>query len=193
MEADITVRRALIASSLCICLLSACRQNAVVQSVTRADDSTLHLYNGVLFQNEKPYTGKVYSLKENNRDTSSIMYFADGKEDGEWKRWYDNGQLMENRFYRKGTKIGKLAQWWPDGKPKILYFFESGEYEGECKEWYADGKQAKIMHYIDGHESGSQKWWWEDGRIRANYVVINGERYGLSGLKQCINPLKKQS
>jgi antitoxin component YwqK of YwqJK toxin-antitoxin module len=151
----------------------------------------LHIYNGVLFQNGKPYTGKVYSLNENNTDTSAIMYFVNGKEDGEWKRWYENGQLMENRFYHDGVKIGKLAQWWLDGKPKMLYFFEGGEYEGECREWYADGKQARIMHYERGHENGSQKWWWEDGRIRANYVVINGERYGLSGLKQCINPLKK--
>jgi hypothetical protein len=30
--------------------------------------------------------------------------------------------------------------------------------------------------------------WWENGLIRANYVVKNGRRYGLIGLKLCVNP-----
>ena len=39
-----------------------------------------------------------------------------------------------------------------------------------------------------GYEEGSQKAWWQNGVIRANYVVKNGRRYGLIGLKLCMNP-----
>ena len=59
---------------------------------------------------------------------------------------------------------------------------------GELKEWMETGQPYRFFHYIKGYEEGSQKMWWSNGSIRANYVIKNGKRYGLLGLKICSNP-----
>ena len=42
-----------------------------------------------------------------------------------------------------------------------------------------------FFNYKKGKESGSQRLWKTDGSIKANYDVVNGERFGLIGLKKC--------
>jgi antitoxin component YwqK of YwqJK toxin-antitoxin module len=74
------------------------------------------------------------------------------------------------------------------GQPQFEFYFEDGEYHGVAKEWYQNGQAYRTFHYEHGYEQGSQKMWWENGIIRANYVVKNGRRYGLIGLKLCMNP-----
>lgn len=63
-----------------------------------------------------------------------------------------------------------------------------GELQGIANEWYRNGQPYKAFHYKMGYENGSQKMWWENGIIRANYVVKQGRRYGLIGLKLCMTP-----
>jgi antitoxin component YwqK of YwqJK toxin-antitoxin module len=41
------------------------------------------------------------------------------------------------------------------------------------------------FNYKNGKETGSQRLWKPDGSIKANYEVVNGERFGLIGLKKC--------
>ena len=72
---------------------------------------------------------------------------------------------------------------------KFEYYFTNGEHDGPLNEWYQGGQQYKEFHYKNGYEEGSEKMWWENGSIRANYVVKNGRRYGLIGLKLCMNPV----
>ena len=43
------------------------------------------------------------------------------------------------------------------------------------------------FNYINSKETGSQKLWYETGKIKANYEVINGERFGLIGLKKMLS------
>jgi len=99
---------------------------------------------------------------------------------------------MEKRTYLAGRKVGIHLGWWPDGKPKFYYELNNDAYTGLVKEWFSNGTPARVFHYKDGQEDGSEKMWWEDGRIRANYVIINGEKFGLSGQKLCTNNNLKQ-
>ena len=41
--------------------------------------------------------------------------------------------------------------------------------------------------YENGYEKGVQKIWWPDGRIKSNYIIKNNRRYGLLGVKNCVN------
>ena len=91
-------------------------------------------------------------------------------------------------MYRQGKKIGIHKGYYENGNPKFEYHFIQGEHHGIAKEWYENGQDYKFFHYNMGYEEGSQKAWWENGVIRANYVVKNGRRYGLIGLKLCMNP-----
>ena len=62
------------------------------------------------------------------------------------------------------------------------------KYEGEFKEWYSSGLLGKDFHYVKGQEEGSQRLWWDNGTVRANYVIRDGKKYGLIGMKLCTNP-----
>ncbi len=121
------------------------------------------------------------------KDTLSVSAFYNGLEHGEFRRFHENGVLMEQRYYVLGVKTGPLKRYWSNGKIQSHYFFANGEYQGTCREWNPDGKLVREMNYEKGYESGAQKQWYDDGSIRSNYIIRNGRRYGLLGTKNCIN------
>ena len=166
-------------------------QNIVVASIPTifkpSADKGFTLHQDTLFHNDKKYSGLVYTLY-NTKDTMQVAGFLNGLEEGIQKKWYPNKQLASIRDYRGGKKIGKHIGYWENGQTQFEFYFEDGEYHGIAKEWYQNGQAYRTFHYENGYEQGSQKMWWENGIIRANYVVKNGRRYGLVGLKLCMNP-----
>lgn len=154
--------------------------------VNQLDSSFVNL-NGIIHWKNKPFTGRVYSLYPSTTDTAFIQEFVNGLENGEWKKWYPSHQIKEARFFVNGKKEGVYSIYWENGNKQLEYHFVNDEYEGVCREWNETGSLTREMNYIKGHEEGSQKWWYDNRKIKANYVIINGRRYGLLGTKNCIN------
>jgi antitoxin component YwqK of YwqJK toxin-antitoxin module len=153
------------------------------------DEATIALKNegGIFKVNNQPFSGIIYRLAENKKDTVAVASFVNGTEDGEWRSYYSNGQLQERRYYSDGKKTDIYEGWWPNGNKRLLYHFENGEYEGSCIDWNVSGKLASSMNYKNGYEDGSQQQFYENGKVKANYVMIDGRRYGLLGTKNCVN------
>jgi antitoxin component YwqK of YwqJK toxin-antitoxin module len=152
-----------------------------------SSDEHFSFHQDTLYYNHNYFTGFQFSVY-NNGDTAFVYGYFNGMLEGIQKKWYENNQLAEERFYINGKKEGTHKGWWQDGKPKFIFDASNNDYEGEFKEWYASGVMAKKFHYIKGQEEGSQRLWWDNGTVRANYVIRNGKKYGLIGLKICINP-----
>lgn len=148
-------------------------------------DANLHIENGVTFYEDAPYSGTVISYYK----TDSLAYRASyyqGRKQGKEEKWHSNGVLAVERFYNKGIKVGLHRGWWENSHLKFeFYFDDKGAYHGTAKEWFVDGTLYRDFNYVHGKEEGSQKLYKPNGNIRANYVVRNGERYGLIGLKRC--------
>ena len=140
-----------------------------------------------LYYGNEKYDGYVKEEFEKG-DTALFVAYLNGLEEGISKIWYPNKQVSEIRIYHRGKKTGVHKGYWENGNPKFEYNFLNGEHNGIAKDWYENGQLYKFFHYNMGYEEGSQKAWWENGVIRANYVVKNGRRYGLIGLKLCMNP-----
>ena len=128
-----------------------------------------------------------YAFYPGTDDTLAVTSFYNGLEHGEFRRFHENGVLMEQRYYAMGVKTGPLKRYWSNGKIQAVYFFANGEYQGTCREWNPEGKLVREMNYERGYESGSQKQWYDDGSIRSNYIIRDDRRYGLLGTKNCIN------
>jgi antitoxin component YwqK of YwqJK toxin-antitoxin module len=156
-------------------------------SLVNKTDSGLHMKNAVVFFGEQPWNGTVYTLYEGTTDTAELCNYVNGKEHGEWKRFYKGKKLKEKRWFENGRKTGELVSYWENGTKQMQYFFVHGEYEGSCREWNREGKLIKLMHYKKGYEEGLQQCWYDNGKIKANYIISNGRRYGLLGTKNCIN------
>ena len=133
------------------------------------------------------FTGYRYQLYVNG-DTALLQSYFNGVEEGFQRKWYPGKQLAEERFYINGKKEGIHRTWWPDGKQKMFFEAYGDEYDGEFKEWYSSGLLGKFFHYANGQEEGSERLWWDNGTVRANYVIRDGKKYGLIGLKTCVNP-----
>lgn len=162
------------------------KKNATPQ-VRLASDPFFHWKQDTLLHKEDRYSGRTYTLYASG-DTASVDTYSQGVLDGRSSKWYEDGSLMEERFYKQGKKEGVHRGYWQNNRPRFEYYFVRGEHEGPLSEWYENGQLFKQMHFINGYEEGSQRLWWENGGIRANYVVKNGRRYGLIGLKLCSNP-----
>lgn len=161
--------------------------NTEYSSITRAanDDVNLELINGVLNLNKKPFSGNLFSTYSKGNLKSEIQYI-EGRKHGYEKHWFSNDSLSVLRHYKNGVKIGIHKAWWQNRKLRFEYYFnDNGLYNGSITEWYLSGQIAKQFNFIDGKEKGSQKLFKPNGTIKANYVVVNGERYGLIGLKKC--------
>jgi antitoxin component YwqK of YwqJK toxin-antitoxin module len=148
-------------------------------------DENLKLDNGVLFFEEVPFEGILVSYYEPKKIKSKVEY-VNGKKHGSETQWYKNGTKLVERFYSEGFKIGIHKSWWDDGTPKFEYHFNNkGEFDGIVKEWYKNAQIFRDFNYVAGKEIGSQRMWKDDGSLKANYEVVNGERFGLIGLKKC--------
>jgi antitoxin component YwqK of YwqJK toxin-antitoxin module len=166
-------------------LLAACQTNTQEGVFNKALVS-VKTAKGVCYVNGSPFSGTLIETSAKG-DTLVVENFVEGRENGEWKKFYSRGVRKEVRHYRRGKKNADYLAWWENGQPQLLYHFKDGEYEGILKEWDENGQLVKESTYVAGYEEGPQKAWYPNGKVRSNYVVLNGRRYGLLGTKNCIN------
>ena len=150
------------------------------------DKITLKSKQGESFYNQKKFNGEPFQTFLNN-DTILLGKYVNGKKDGEWKKFYEDGNLKEIRNYENGVKQGKHLGFFQNGKKQFEYNLKDDEYHGLKKAWNKKGVLIQEMNFIMGYERGSQKLWYNNGSIKSNYFVKNGRRYGLLGTKNCIN------
>lgn len=168
---------------LCILLHSCFNKSA--QLNVGFENPDLELVNGILYFNENPFSGNIVSYFDESNLSSKIQY-VDGRKHGYEKHWFADGTLSEERHYLKGYKSGIHKAWWDKNILRFEYHFNNfGAYNGSVKEWYKSGQLFKAFNYKDGLEVGRQRLWKIDGNVKANYDVVNGERFGLIGLKKC--------
>jgi antitoxin component YwqK of YwqJK toxin-antitoxin module len=149
------------------------------------DNPKLKIINGVVFYEKAPFLGIIKNFDEVNQTNNRAMY-VDGKKDGVEEKRFLNEAIAEQRFYTDGLKSGIHKSWWKNGVLKFEYHFDNkGFYNGTVKDWYQNGQLVKEFNYVNGKEKGPQKMWLINGNIKANYTVVNGDRFGLIGLKKC--------
>ncbi len=183
---------------LCINFL-ACSQSDTKDSVAvdkevvipnvyvQKNESNVVVHSDTFFVSGKQYSGFLFQLYPNQKDTFSLESLYHGVLHGVQKKWYPNKKLLEERAYTFNKKNGKQIAFWDNGNKKFEFTAVKDTYEGEMKEWSENGNLFHLAHYLNGQEEGVQKMWYDNGKIRANYVVIKGKRYGLLGTKNCKN------
>ena len=71
--------------------------------------------------------------------------YKDGKLDGLWTNWYENGQKSSEITYK-------------NGKQYIIRTYKDGKREGFWTWWYANGQKFYEDVYKDGELIESKKW-----------------------------------
>ncbi|GGZ31027.1 hypothetical protein GCM10007049_24980 [Echinicola pacifica] len=142
---------------------------------------------GLTLKDGSKFTGLAYELFPESTDTVLVETYVNGLKEGKSKKWYHANQLMEVRNYLAGKKNGEQIAYYQNGNKRFHFTATDDAYDGEMKEWNESGNLIHLAHFKDGQEEGVQKLWYDNGKIRANYVIIEGKRYGLLGTKNCTN------
>ena len=87
----------------------------------------LELNNGLYYKKDenKPYTGKVFS-NFNNQMQKTSGYLLDGKRDGLWIEYYENGRIKFKASFKNGRAHGIRQEWYDNGwkkdRPNFMIF-----------------------------------------------------------------------
>ena len=121
----------------------------------------------------------------------ALFYRLDNVENGELKKWYHNGQLMEECTYKDGKPDGKYKKYYINGQLMEECTYKDGKSDGEYKSWYENGKLSQEATYEDGKIHGKYKMYYEngqldrkyekyhkDGQLREECMFVNNEYHG---------------
>ena len=136
--------------------------------------------NGKIFE-EIGYFGEKYSFGRNL--------------DGEYNKWFENGQKLIEHNYNNGIPEGKWTSWFEnglqsgegnfkDGTGQFIDFYENTQksYEvvyqdgiGKETYWYESGQIWFEINYKDGKLDGKSTYWDENGQIDLEEIYKDDE------------------
>jgi antitoxin component YwqK of YwqJK toxin-antitoxin module len=92
------------------------------------------------------------ALKEIKNELEHYFVDESGKEQGEFKWWYSDGQLQMHCFYVDGKRHGEYKAWHPNGQLSRNCFFVDGKLNGEYKWWNKNGKLREHCYFVDDNK-----------------------------------------
>ena len=104
-------------------------------------------------------------------------------------KWYENGNLSEQRNYREGVLSGVTKEWYESGIQSIEVQFENDKQNGLSNEWHENGNKKSEQHYKDGildgksvdyHENGQKH---EEGQYKDGKMTGRWESWHDNGAK----------
>ena len=127
------------------------------------DEPSLIEKDGVMYlpQSDKPYSGDV-SKSDNFGKTLLKGTYKNGKKDGLWTWWYENGQKRRERTFKDGQENGLHRWWYENGQKSKEGTYKDGKQVELVTSWYENGQKGKEGTFKDG-ELVSENCWDIDG------------------------------
>ena len=99
-----------------------------------------------------------------------------GQKVGEWKLYYENGNIKSIGVYENSKKEGVWRYFYEDGTYKAMATFKNDE--GEYKEYYPSGNLKSEGRILNGQSNGLWKYYYEEGQLKAEGEERNGLKEG---------------
>lgn len=97
--------------------------------------------------------------------------FAEQKDtviqNGEYIKYHKNGVIEMRGLMKNGKRDGLWKSWYEDGLPWSETTFVSGKKNGKTTTWYANEKKRYEGFYTNDVESGKWTFWDENGKIQS--------------------------
>jgi len=99
---------------------------------------------------QTPYTGWG-KLMWGNEQVKLLAQFEDGKADGLWTFWHENGQKSSEINYKDSKPDGHSTIWHENGQKLMETNFQDSKPIGLQTVWYANGqKHSETSHKLQG-------------------------------------------
>ncbi|MQP76462.1 hypothetical protein CQ393_11235 [Stenotrophomonas sp. MYb238] len=117
---------------------------------------------------------------ETGKLVSEATFDAEGRRDGEQKKWTPEGKLVEQASWKADALDGDKQAWTPEGTRVEHARYRGGKRQGLQEAWYASGKPASRGEYADDKPVGRHEAWAEDGRlVEAGSYAADGNKTGM--------------
>jgi antitoxin component YwqK of YwqJK toxin-antitoxin module len=123
------------------------------------------------------FDGKFIRWWENGQKHQEKNY-KDGILDGKWTDWWADGSTYFEKNYKDGKKDGKWIEWHKNGQIKIDSNYKDGKLDGKYTQWYENGQKDGEGNYIDGKSDGKWTMWFPNGQISQEKFVKDGKKDG---------------
>ncbi len=119
------------------------------------DLNSIEEKNGVYYKkySEEIVNGKVFEMFGDVKVPLGKM--KDGKLDGLWTDWYENGKKNIEENYKDGELDGLKTWWYRNGQKRKEGNYKDGKPDGLWTWWYKNGKKKSEKTYKDGEENSS--------------------------------------
>ena len=120
----------------------------------------------------KPFTGWAKSTGDQNK-LLSMGYLLDGRKEGLWISWDENGTKMSEIYWTEDRMDGPFVAWHSNGRIKAIGQTEDGEMNGKWTEYYASGHVASRSLNKLGHLDRISVWH-PNGSVCEQSIVKDG-------------------
>jgi len=93
--------------------------------------------------------GKWFHWKENGQKWLEVSW-KNGKQDGLWIEWQENGQIKSEENYKDGKSEGKWTWWYENGQKKLEENWTDGIPDGKWTSWFENGLQSGEGNFKNG-------------------------------------------
>ena len=118
-------------------------------------------------------SGKVYQMFNGHKIILGEV--VDGKKDGKWTGWYENGQKEREGTYKDGKEDGLSTTWLENGQKWYEATYKDGKIDGLWTLWYENGQKWVEIAYKNRRKDGLHTIWHENGQKRSETTFKDGE------------------
>jgi antitoxin component YwqK of YwqJK toxin-antitoxin module len=93
--------------------------------------------------------------------------------DGFYKKWHNNGQIVELGEYSINKKTKAKKNWYANGQIKLEGTYKEDSLDGDFKQWYENGKGTLTTGKFDiGKSIGKWQTWYENDQLWVDVVPV---------------------
>ena len=105
----------------------------------------------------------------------SHKVFKNGKRNGKWTIWHENGNVARTSSYAAGKKDGSYAYYFNDGSKKEEGAWKNDQRDGLWAKYSNNGNTQKEGTYSNGKKDGVWTTWNDKGLIASKYLYENNK------------------
>ena len=138
---------------------------------------------------DKIKTGQVISVKTADDSDGEFLFwydkkrikikshkvFINGKRNGKWTFWNENGNIVRTGSYAAGKRDGSYAYYFNDGSKKEEGAWKNDQRDGLWTKYSNNGNTQKEGTYSNGKKDGVWTTWNDKGLIASKYLYENNK------------------
>lgn len=101
-------------------------------------------------------SGKIYQIYNNQKVI--LGKIKNGKKEGIWNYWYDDGRKKSEGTYKDGRPNGLYTEWNESGQKLIQITYKDGKVNGLFTQWNEGGWKEGESTWKDNKLISSKEW-----------------------------------